>query len=97
MKNNTFLNNITWNFIKLEESLTSNFYINFQSLSDTLESMNPKTKSDIRRLKTAIYNLNEIKKHVNKLEEQVFDLEEKVKLLEETKNKDNDIVEEKEE
>ncbi|NCA22355.1 MAG: hypothetical protein EBS86_14620 [Crocinitomicaceae bacterium] len=97
MKNNSLLNNITWNFIKLEENISPSVRSYIQSLSETLDTLRPSSTSDKRRLEIARSHLKEVKKHVNKLEEQVYDLEEKVKLLEETKNKDSDIVEEKEE
>lgn len=97
MPNKTLLNNITWNFIKLEENVSPSVLSYLQSLSETLNTLRPSTTSDKRRLEIAKSHLKEVKKHVNKLEEQVCTLEEKVKLLEETKDKDNDIVEEKEE
>ena len=96
MNNNSLLNNITWNFIKLEENVSPSVRSYIQSISETLDVLRPSSTSDKRRLEIARSHLKEVKKHVNKLEEQVFDLEEKIKLLEETKNKDSDIVEEKE-
>jgi hypothetical protein len=96
MKNNLLLNKITWNFIKLEENISPSVRSYIQSLSETLDTLRPSSTADKRRLEIARSHLKEVKKHVNKLEEQVFDLEEKIKLLEETKNKDSDIVEEKE-
>jgi len=96
MNNNSLLNNITWNFIKLEENISPSVRSYIQSISETLDALRPSSTSDKRRLEIARSHLKEVKKHVNKLEEQVFDLEEKIKLLEETKNKDSDIVEEKE-
>ena len=97
MPKNTLLNNISWNFIKLEESFSPSVLSYLQSLSETLNTLRPSSTSDKRRLEIAKSHLKEVKKHVNKLEEQVYSLEEKIKLLEETKDKDNDIVEEKEE
>jgi len=97
MSNKTLLNNISWNFIKLEENVSPSVVAYIQSLSETLNSLRPSSTSDKRRIEIAKSHLKEVKKHVNKLEEQVYDLEEKIKLLEETKNKNNDIVKEKEE
>ena len=97
MKNNSLLNNISRNFMLLEEKVSPSVVAYIQSLSETLESLRPSSTSDKRRIEIAKSHLKEVKKHVNKLEEQVYSLEEKVKLLEETKEKDNDIVEEKEE
>ncbi len=96
MPKNSLLNNITWNFIKLEENVSPSVLSYLQSLSETLNTLRPSTTSDKRRLEIAKSHLKEVKRHVNKLEEQVYSLEEKIKVLEETKNKDSEIVEEKE-
>ena len=95
MPKNTLLNNISWNFIKLEENVSPSVFSYLQSLSETLNTLRPNTTSDKRRLEIAKSHLKEVKKHVNKLEEQVYSLEEKIKLLEETK--DIDLVKEEEE
>lgn len=96
MKNNNFLDKMTWDFIKLNEGISPSVFSYLQSLSETLNNIRPSSTSDSRRIEIAKSQLKEVKKHVNKLEEQVYNLEEKVKLLEETKNKDSDIVEEEE-
>jgi hypothetical protein len=96
MPKNTFLNNITWNFFKLEENVSPSVMSYLQSLTETLNSLRPSSTSDKRRIEIAKSHLKEVRRHVNKLEEQVFTLEEKVKLLEETKEKESDIIEEKE-
>mgnify|MGYP003705114591 CR=1 FL=1 len=88
MKNNSLLNNISRNFMLLEEKVSPSVVAYIQSLSETLESLRPSFTSDKRRIEIAKSHLKEVKKHVNKLEEQVYSLEEKVKLLEETKEKD---------
>lgn len=95
MSKNTFLNNISWNFIKLEENVSPSVLSYLQSLSETLNTLRPSSKFDKRKIEIAVTHLKEVKRHVNKLEEQVYVLEEKVKLLEE--NKDKDIVKEEEE
>lgn len=80
----------------LEENVSPSVVAYIQSLSETLNTLRPSSTADKRRLEIAKSHLKEVKKHVNKLEEQVFDLEEKIKLLEETKEKDSEIIEEKE-
>lgn len=95
MPKNTLLNNISWNFIKLEENVSPSVLSYLQSLSETLNTLRPSSTSDKRRLEIAKSHLKEVKKHVNKLEEQVYSLEEKIKLLEE--NKEKEIVKEEEE
>ena len=85
---NFSLNNLTWNFIKLEENVSPSVRSYVQSLSELLNSMRPNTTTDSRRLEIAKNHLKEVKKHINKLEERVEVLEEQVKLLEETKDKD---------
>lgn len=95
MSKNTFLNNISWNFIKLEENVSPSVLSYLQSLSETLNTLRPSSTTDKRRLEIAKSHLKEVKRHVNKLEEQVYVLEEKIKLLEE--NKDKDLVKEEEE
>jgi len=96
MKNNILLNNITRHFMHLEENVSPSVVAYIQSLSETLNTLRPSSTADKRRLEIAKSHLKEVKKHVNKLEEQVFDLEGKIKLLEETKEKDSEIIEEKE-
>jgi hypothetical protein len=95
MSNKTFLNNISWNFIKLEENVSPSVLSYLQSLSETLNTLRPNSTTDKRRIEIAKSHLKEVKRHVTKLEEQVYSLEEKIKLLEE--NKDKDIVKEEEE
>ena len=85
---NFSLNNLTWNFIKLEENTSPSVRSYVQSLSELLNSMRPNTTTDARRLEIAKNHIKEVKKHINKLEERVEVLEEQVKLLEETKDKD---------
>lgn len=92
---NNLLNNITWRFIKegsgkAQPSIRS--YL--QSISEIIEAVSPKSRTDERRLEIAKNHLLEVKRNVNRLEEkntflqeQLNELEEKVKILEEEKNK----------
>lgn len=92
---NNLLNSITWRFIKegadkKQPSIRS--YL--QSISEIIEAVSPKSRTDERRLEIAKNHLLEIKRSVTRLEEkntflqeQLNELEEKVKILEEEKNK----------
>lgn len=89
MKN--LLNNITWGFIKEgREQPSIRSYL--QSISDTLGSISPKSRTDERRLEIAKNSLLEVRRNVIRLEEKIQLLEEQVKVLEEEKNKDKEIV-----
>ena len=80
---NSLLNNISWKFIKegTEPSLRS--YL--QSISETLNAINPRSTTDYRRLEIAKQHLLEVRRNVKRLEEKVQVLEEQVKVLEEEK------------
>jgi chromosome segregation ATPase len=92
---NNLLNNITWRFIKegtgkAQPSIRS--YL--QSISEIIDAVSPKSRTDERRLEIAKNHLLEVKRNVNRLEEkntflqeQLSELEEKVKILEEEKSK----------
>lgn len=92
---NNLLNNITWRFIKegsgkAQPSIRS--YL--QSISEIIDAVSPKSRTDERRLEIARNHLLEVKRNVNRLEEkntflqeQLNELEEKVKILEEEKIK----------
>jgi len=56
-----------------------------QALGETLESFNPRTKTEQRRMSVARQQLKEIRRHSRKLQERVAILEEQVTLLEEDK------------
>jgi chromosome segregation ATPase len=84
------------NYNKLNE-LTKSFLINegnqpsvhsyIQSIEEALSTLNPKTKSDARRIEVARKHLREVRRQTRRLEESVSNLEEKLKLLEESNEK----------
>ena len=94
MKNNTLLNNITRNFMYLEENVSPSVIAYIQSISETLNTLRPSSTSDKRRIEIAKSHLKEVRKHVIKLEEKVFSLEEVNSSIEE--KEDSKIVKEKE-
>ena len=56
-----------------------------QSLSEILNTLNPKTQIEKRRIEIALEHVREINRHTRKLEEKVLMLEEKLQVLEEGK------------
>lgn len=92
---NNLLNSITWRFIKEGSAKTQPSIRSYiQSISEIIEAVSPKSRTDERRLEIAKNHLLEIKRSVIRIEEkntflqeQISELEEKVKLLEEEKNK----------
>ena len=54
-----------------------------QALSETLDSISPRSQSEQRRMAVAKQHIKEIKRHTRKLQEKVAILEERVTLLEE--------------
>lgn len=92
---NNLLNNITWRFIKEGSTKTQPSIRSYlQSISEIIDAVSPKSRTDERRLEIAKNHLLEVKRNVNRLEEkntflqeQLTELEQKVKLLEEEKNK----------
>lgn len=95
MKNNTLLNNITRNFMSLEENVSPSVIAYIQSISETLNTLRPSSTADKRRIEIAKSHLKEVRKHVIKLEEKVFSLEEVNSSVEERKE-DSKFVKEKE-
>ena len=95
MKNNTLLNNITRNFMSLEENVSPSVIAYIQSISETLNTLRPSSTADKRRIEIAKSHLKEVRKHVIKLEEKVFSLEEVNNSVEERKE-DSKFVKEKE-
>jgi hypothetical protein len=95
MKNNTLLNNITRNFMYLEENVSPSVIAYIQSISETLNTLRPSSTADKRRIEIAKSHLKEVRKHVIKLEEKVFSLEEVNSSIEERKE-DSKFVKEKE-
>lgn len=57
----------------------------FQSLMETLQSMNPATEKDRRKREVALEQTNKLRREYLKLERKVEMLEEQVKTLEESK------------
>jgi len=95
MKNNTLLNNITRNFMYLEENVSPSVMAYIQSLSDALDKLRPRSTADKGIIEIAKSHLNKVTKHVIKLEEKVFSLEEVNSSIEERKE-DSKFVKEKE-
>ena len=56
-----------------------------QSIAEVLESVNPKTRTDERRIEVAKANLQEVRRHTRRLQERVSVLEEQVQVLEENR------------
>ncbi len=55
------------------------------SVSEVLQAINPRTKSDSFRIETAKAHLKEIRRHTRRLQERLTVLEEQVRVLEESK------------
>jgi len=71
MKNNNFLDKLTWDFIKLDENISPSVFSYLQSLTETLNKIRPSSTTDGRRIELAKSHLKEVKRHVNKLEEEL--------------------------
>jgi|10_taG_2_1085330.scaffolds.fasta_scaffold505448_2 hypothetical protein len=56
-----------------------------QSIFETLNAVQPRSRRDERRVEMAKTNLREVRKHCRKMQEQIQVLEEQVTLLEENK------------
>ena len=56
-----------------------------QSISEVLESVTPRSRTDERRIAMAKSNLVEVRRHARRLQERVTILEEQVQVLEESK------------
>ncbi len=56
-----------------------------QSISEVLESVTPRSRTDERRIAMAKTNLVEVRRHARRLQERVSILEEQVQVLEESK------------
>jgi hypothetical protein len=56
-----------------------------QSISEVLEAIRPRTKTDSLRIEVARANLKEVRRHTRRLQERVTVLEEQVHVLEESK------------
>tara|TARA_Y100001938_G_scaffold139584_1_gene206637 strand:- start:666 stop:920 length:255 start_codon:yes stop_codon:yes gene_type:complete len=80
-----FLNKITKRFM-VTEGVGPTFQTWIQSLSDNLNSLNPKSLSDERRIDLMKYQLRELRKVTRRMNQQIIQLEEQVALLQENKN-----------
>ena len=58
-----------------------------QSISEVLESVTPRSRTDERRIAMAKSNLVEVRRHTRRLQERVTILEEQVQVLEESKER----------
>jgi DNA-binding transcriptional MerR regulator len=56
-----------------------------QSISEVLEAVRPRTRTDERRIEMAREQLREVRRRTRRLQERVNTLEEHVKILEENK------------
>tara|TARA_R100000008_G_scaffold84087_2_gene70681 strand:+ start:111 stop:356 length:246 start_codon:yes stop_codon:yes gene_type:complete len=56
-----------------------------QSISEVLEAITPRSKTDALRIETARGSLKEVKRHCRRLQERISLLEEQVQVLEENK------------
>jgi hypothetical protein len=56
-----------------------------QSISEVLQAITPRSRTDERRIEVARANLKEVRRHSRRLQERVSILEEQVQVLEESK------------
>ena len=69
----------------LVESRAPSLATYIQSVSEVLEAITPRTRTDERRIEMARQSLKEVRRHSRRLQERVNVLEEQVKILEESK------------
>ena len=69
----------------LGESRAPSLASYLQSISEVLESITPRSRTDERRIEIASSSLKEVRRHTRRLQERVGVLEEQVKVLEESK------------
>lgn len=69
----------------LGESRAPSLATYIQSISEVLEAITPRTRTDERRIEMARQSLKEVRRHSRRLQERVNVLEEQVKILEENK------------
>ena len=79
------LNRVTRNFLLGEVKNTPSVYSYIQSITETLDSIVPKTQRDTRRLEMAKTNLREVKREFRRINERMQVLEERVQVVEENK------------
>ena len=80
------LRRLTRQFI-LNEGKAVNPLSYLQSISEVLQNITPRTRTDERRIEMARESLKEARRHMRRLQERVSVLEEQVSILEENKEK----------
>tara|TARA_Y100000310_G_scaffold306861_1_gene348404 strand:- start:331 stop:579 length:249 start_codon:yes stop_codon:yes gene_type:complete len=80
----TDLRRMTREFL-LGESKSPSIASYIQSVSEVLECLTPRSRTDERRIEVARANLKEVRRHMRRLQERVSILEEQVQVLEESK------------
>ena len=78
-------NKMTKEFLLGESSNSPSLISYIQSLSEALNNVTPRSKTDARRLEIAKEHLKSVKKGVRQLNERINLLEEKLQILEESK------------
>lgn len=69
----------------LGEVQRPSIYSYLQSISEVLDSINPRTQRDSRKVEMARTNLQEVKRQFRRMNERLNVLEEQLKVLEENK------------
>ena len=69
----------------LGERSTPSMASYLQSISEILEAIRPRSRTDERRIEMARSSIKEVRRHARRLQERVNVLEEQVKILEESK------------
>ena len=80
------LRRLTRDFL-LGESRKPTLATYLQSISEVLDAVTPRTKTDERRISMARESMREVRRHTRKLQERVKLLEEQVNILEENREK----------
>ena len=80
----TDLRRMTREFL-LGESKAPSLASYIQSISEVLNSITPRSRTDERRIEVAKANIKEVRRHSRRMQERVNVLEEQVKVLEESK------------
>jgi|TARA_Y100000296_G_scaffold10030_1_gene11515 polyhydroxyalkanoate synthesis regulator phasin len=80
----TDLRRMTREFL-LGESRSPSIASYIQSVSEVLECLTPRSRTDERRIEIAKQSLREVRRHSKRLQERVNVLEEQVQVLEENK------------
>lgn len=67
----------------LNEGRQADVWDYLQSIAETLQTVNPRTKAGERKVQLALEHMRSLRRHTRRLEERVKVLEEHVKVLEE--------------